>query len=52
MKPLNISIPDELREYLTKRSADNYESISAYIRRLVQDDKRRLENSANESATA
>ena len=52
MKQIPIGFPPELEDYAKKKAALNHESMAAFIRRLILDDKRRSEATINESATA
>lgn len=41
MKPVPISLPYELRQYANGQCEQNHESLAAYIRRLIVEDRRR-----------
>lgn len=44
MKPVPISLPDDLRKYANGQCKDNHESLAAYIRRLIIEDQRRKDD--------
>lgn len=44
MKPVHISLPPELRQYADQQARNNIESLAAYIRRLILEDKKRNES--------
>ncbi|GAP97422.1 ribbon-helix-helix domain-containing protein [Leptolyngbya sp. NIES-2104] len=42
--PLNISLPESLREFIEARvQEDNYSTPSEYVRTLIQEDQKRRE---------
>lgn len=41
MKVVPISLPDDLRKYADEQSRKHYESLAAYIRRLIAADMRK-----------
>jgi antitoxin ParD1/3/4 len=48
MATLNISLPDQLKEWVSQQiSEGNYSSASDYLRDLIRNDKRRQEQSVN-----
>ena len=40
MNQIQVGFPSDLEKHVRKQSADNYQSFAAYIRKLVQEDKR------------
>ena len=41
MTSMNVSLPDELKEYVETQSKSGYSTPSEYIRELIRDDQRR-----------
>lgn len=44
MKPVPISLPSELREFANQQCRKHHESLAAYIRRLIIEDRERTTN--------
>lgn len=43
MKPVPISLPKDLRDHADAQCKQTHESLAAYIRRLILEDKQRKE---------
>ena len=43
MKPVPISLPDDLRKHADEQCKAHHESLAAYVRRLIVEDKKRKE---------
>jgi len=41
VKQVQIALPTDLEDYAKEKAAKNYESLAAYIRRLILEDKKR-----------
>ncbi len=41
MKAVQVSLPPELEKYAKEQAKTNFESFSAYIRKLIVEDKKR-----------
>lgn len=44
MTSLNVSLPEQLRAFVSERAAGRYGSASEYIRDLIREDQRRAEH--------
>ncbi len=43
MTSMNVSLPEQLRSFVTKRAAGRFGSASEYVRELIREDQRRAE---------
>jgi antitoxin ParD1/3/4 len=43
MTSMNVSLPEQLREFVSERAAGRFGSASEYVRELIREDQRRAE---------
>ena len=43
MTSMNVSLPEQLRSFVTERTEGRFGSASEYVRELIRDDQRRAE---------